>query len=451
VADTDRYFDRRTLLRRGAMGVGALWALSLEPFMARRAQGAGINSPYGPIRPKLDETTGLSLLRLPEGFRYVSFSWTGDTLSDNVICPGQHDGMAVIQGDRNSGRIVLVRNHEGARGAPYLQKPSITFANDGSGGTTNLEFDTKRGLWIKAWPSLAGTVRNCAGGVTPWGTWISGEEAGDGGHGWAFEVGEEGGDRTALVDMGRFRHEAMMVDPATGFVYETEDESGSGFYKFVPHERGQLKQGGDLFMLRVKGQPNFDFGPISAVGAKWDVQWARIEDPSANTRSTYVQGASAPNFGARFRRLEGCWWGDRTGYFLSTNGGAAGEGQIFEYDPRAETITLIYASPGAADLDNPDNVTVTPRGSLLLCENAAGDQIFGERLVGLTLDGNTFTFAQNDMLLRGSYNSRVGVGDYRNQEWAGACFSPDGQWLFVNIQNPGVTFAITGPWHEGPL
>ena len=94
---------------------------------------------------------------------------------------------------------------------------------------------------------------------------------------------------------------------------------------------------------------------------------------------------------------------------------------------------------------------MTPRGSLLLCENAAGDQVFGERLVGLTLDGNTFTFAQNNILLRQSYNNRVGIGDYRNQEWAGACFSPDGQWLFVNIQNPGVTFAITGPWHVGPL
>jgi uncharacterized repeat protein (TIGR03803 family) len=443
-------FDRRTLLRRGAMGMGALWTLSLAPFMARRAQGAGIRSPYGSIGPKLDENTGLPLLRLPDGFRYQSFGWAGDRIEDNLTCPGLHDGMAVIAAG-SPGRLILVRNHEQLSGAPYVQNPSITFANDASGGTTNLEFDTRSGRWVKAWASLAGTLRNCAGGVTPWGTWISGEETLGAGHGWAFEVGPQRGDRAPLTAMGRFSHEAMMVDPATGYVYETEDARSSGFYKFVPHERGKLRAGGDLFMLSVKGQPNFDFGPVAVVGARWDVQWVRIDDPSAKVQSTYLQGASAPNFGAQFRRLEGCWWGDRTGYFLATNGGPSGEGQIFEYDPRAETLKLLYVSPGADDLDNPDNVTVTPRGSLLLCENAAGDQIFGERLVGLTLDGNTFTFAQNDMLLRRSYNSHVGVGDYRNQEWAGACFSPDGQWLFVNIQNPGVTFAITGPWHEGPL
>jgi uncharacterized repeat protein (TIGR03803 family) len=214
---------------------------------------------------------------------------------------------------------------------------------------------------------------------------------------------------------------------------------------------GHLHEGGELFMLRVKNQPNFNFGPVSVVGQTWDVEWVSIADPAATIQTTYLQGALAPNFGAQFRRLEGCWWGEHTGYFLSTNGGPAGEGQVFEYNPAAETITLIYVSPSATDLDNPDNITVTPRGGLLLCEDAAGDHFIGERLVGLTLDGNTFTFAQNNINLTTAYNDRVPAGNYVRNEFAGACYSPDGQWLFVNIQTPGVTFAITGPWGSGPL
>jgi secreted PhoX family phosphatase len=287
--------------------------------------------------------------------------------------------------------------------------------------------------------------------VTPWGSWITGEETFGPGHGYAFDVSAQNGDPRPLVDMGRFSHEAMMVDPATGYVYETEDTTPSGFYKFVPHTAGKLIDGGRLYMLRVKNQPNFDFGPVSAVGTTWDVQWVPIDDPDARVQTTYAQGAAAPHHGAQFRRLEGCWWGDHTGYFLSTNGGPAGEGQVFEYNPLAETLKLIYVSPGAADCDNPDNIVVTPRGGLLLCEDAAGDGFVGERLVGLTLDGNTFTFAQNDIVLNTAYNDRVPAGSYQRNEWAGACYSPDGKWLFVNIQTPGITFAITGPWALGPL
>ena len=444
-------YDRRTFLRRGAMGAGAFWALSLSPFMARRAHGAAIASPYGAISPKLDETTGLPLLKLPDGFRYQSFSWTGDMMADEVRCPNMHDGMAVVDAQGNSGHLILVRNHEGGSGGPYASKPSITYADDGAGGTTNLVFDVRHGRWTKDWSSLAGTIRNCAGGVTPWGTWISGEETFGPSHGWSFEVGPQNGDPRPFVDMGRFSHEAMMVDPATGYVYETEDAASSGFYKFIPNVPGRLHEGGELFMLRVKNQPNFNFGPVSVVGQTWDVEWVPIADPAATIQTTYLQGALAPNFGAQFRRLEGCWWGEHTGYFLSTNGGPAGEGQVFEYNPAAETITLIYVSPSATDLDNPDNITVTPRGGLLLCEDAAGDHFIGERLVGLTLDGNTFTFAQNNINLTTAYNDRVPAGNYVRNEFAGACYSPDGQWLFVNIQTPGVTFAITGPWGSGPL
>jgi secreted PhoX family phosphatase len=446
--------DRRTFLRRGAMGAGAMWMLSLQELMSRLGYGEVLDpSPYGSVSPKLDETTGLPLLQLPDGFRYLSHSWTGDPLDDGTPCPSLHDGMAVVDTQGNSGRLILVRNHEPAAGDPYIHQPSITYANDGGGGTTNLIFDTRREQWEKAWATLAGTIRNCAGGVTPWGSWITCEETGDAGHGWNFEVGAQTGDPTPLVDMGRFSHEALMVDPLTNSVYETEDSGDSGFYKFMPVSDRNVTAG-VLYMLKVKNRPNLNLSAAFAPGTMWDVEWVRIDDPAARIRSTYLQGADRG--GARFSRLEGAWWGDQTGFFLTTNGGVAGEGQVFEYDPRAETLKLIYDSPTGEEVDNPDNITVTPRGGLLLCEDAAGDNVFGERLVGLTLDGKTFTFGINNInFLQSGFgtppNPAILPRDYRNQEWAGACYSPDGQWLFVNIQTPGVTFAITGPWGAGPL
>ena len=220
----------------------------------------------------------------------------------------------------------------------------------------------------------------------------------------------------------------------------------------MPNVPGDMKQGGQLFMLKVKDEANANLGLAFPIGRTWDVEWVPIADPAATALSTYAQGRALG--GARFRRLEGCWWGERTGYFLSTDGGVVREGQIFEYDPDAETITLIYDSPSFLDLDNPDNIAVTPRGGLILCEDNAGGQgsfAAGERLHGLTLAGRIFTFAVNNVVLTSAYNARIPAGDYRQNEWAGACYSPDGQWLFVNIQTPGITFAITGPWGAGPL
>ena len=116
-------------------------------------------------------------------------------MSDGVRCPNLHDGMAVVDAEGNSGRLILVRNREGANGTPYLDKPSITYMGDGAGGTTNIIFDTKHGRWAKAWSTLAGTVRNCAGGVTPWRSWITGEETFGPGHGYAFDVDAQKGDQ----------------------------------------------------------------------------------------------------------------------------------------------------------------------------------------------------------------------------------------------------------------
>ena len=242
-----------------------------------------------------------------------------------------------------------------------------------------------------------------------------------------------------------------MIDPDTGVIYETEDNgTNSGFYNYVPFVHGSPADGGDLFMLKVVVSQASTSASRPRCRTTWDVEWVKIDDPgdhAVDVRPGLAKG------GARFRRLEGAWWGNRTGYFLSTEGGITTQGQVFEYDPNEETLKLIYDSPSANDVDNPDNLTVTPRGGLLLCEdNATGPQFAdGERLIGLTLDGTAFTFAVNNVNLTTAYNDRIPAGNYRQNEWAGACYSPDGQWLFANIQTPGITFAITGPWGPGPL
>jgi secreted PhoX family phosphatase len=169
------------------------------------------------------------------------------------------------------------------------------------------------------------------------------------------------------------------------------------------------------------------------------------DDPSATMPGNFVWAQGRAQGAATFSRLEGCWYGnDAKIYIVSTSGGS-GQGQIWEYDPRAESIRLLFQSPGADVLNAPDNITVSPRGGLVLCEDGSGT----EYLHGLTTDGEIFRFAQNNVKLNGERNGIV--GDFTGSEWAGACYSPDGRWLFVNVQSPGITFAITGPWKSGAL
>ena len=456
----DRLFPtRREFLRTaGAYAGAAVLAPSMSGLVACGREAGGrvarrTARGYGPLVPAGEE------LALPEGFRYVKFGVEGAPMSVGVPTPRAHDGMAAF--GMPDGRIRLVRNHEDKDPpgvARPLADPELAYDPLAGGGTTTLELriaEDGTPVLERDFVSLCGTILNCAGGPTPWGTWLSCEETAQGEsrgwlepHGYVFEVAaaQDGPERPEpLVAMGRFVHEAVAIDPATGIVYETEDVNRrSGFYRFTPNTPGVLRDGGRLEMLGIEGDPGADLRTGQRVGTDLPVVWIEIAEPDPpeaelQISSVFRQGRSAG--GARLSRLEGCWAGDDSIYFHSTNGGDAHSGQVWRYLPAEERLVLVFESPHPEVLDGPDNVTVSPRGGVLICEDGSG----GNHLRGLTPEGEIFDVALN--ILNG-------------REFAGACFSPDGRILFVNIQgdldsfgpgNLGMTLAIWGPWEDGPL
>ncbi|MEO0815933.1 MAG: alkaline phosphatase PhoX [Pseudomonadota bacterium] len=413
-------------------------------------------------------------LNLPEGFSYTRFSLTGEQMSDGLFVPTSHDGMGSFPVEGDPDRCLLVRNHEvnaddpeegpfgdNFEGLAKLDRSELyDFTPDGAplgGGNTTLLYDVKTKQLERSHLSLAGTERNCSGGITPWGSWLSCEEsrnrAGEDSrraHGYVFEVPATVSGRAAPIPlraMGRFNHEAAAVDPSTGIVYQTEDERDGLFYRFLPSAPGELAKGGRLQALALVDQASADTRNWNtatiAQGQSLPVRWvdlSAVESPDGDLKDRgFAAGA------AKFARGEGLAWAIQqdgaSAYFACTSGGVAKVGQIWRYTPsphegtarEAEApgmLTLHYESRSAEDLDYCDNLVASPWGHLTICEDA--DRAC--RIHGLTPDGRLYTIAENPHPDGG--------------EFAGACWSPDGSTLFVNIQTPGATYAITGPWQR---
>lgn len=489
---------RRELLKGGLAAIAAAPFVSALQACSGRSQVTTTTGPYGYLQPTHDLSTGLPLLQLPPGFSYRTLSWTGDPMQDGNPVPPRHDGMAVLgmQDGPDGPELILVRNHENGIGR-LIQAPAQydsvlvdrrrEYGQPG-GGTTNLFVPLDPRRPVRTSPSLGGTLINCAGGPTPWGSWLSCEETitdltphGGRRHGYVFEVTAEPADTTGapIIGMGRFKHEAAAVDPQTGIVYLAEDSHNrAGLYRYVPLDasgrQGLLALGGQLQAAKVAGVDKADLlNP--ALGDEVELEWIDIPDPDADPGSyndTYVTGtASGPYLQARaagalrMSRGEGIWYADGRLYIVDTSAGTDrsgrpghGAGSVWMLDLASMRMQAIFARAAPAQGNHPDNITVSPRGGILLCEDGGGisDQFGpGNRLMGLLPSGESYVFAKNNLLLFDRdlrrAGKRVQAGDYRSREFCGACFDPAGEILFVNIQTPGITFAITGPWERGPL
>ena len=468
---------RRRFLRSGAGGlVLATTLASLTACANPAVRGSGAfrmrsarqDRGYGPLRRAKDQD-GREVLALPEGFSYVTFGRTGDRTSDGFSTPRNHDGMACFA--LPGGQVRLIRNHEITNGAGNFNlavagDPVMRYDPLAGAGCMTLDFDPVGMRMVRDFVSLNGTLVNCAGGLAYRDAgWLTCEETLSGPpqgygryHGYIFFVGREwesARPATALVAMGRFAHEAAVAG-ADGVVYETEDAgTSSGFYRFLPIDPADLARGGTLQMLAVRGRPNYDTRAGQDLGAPLAVDWVTIDRPEALAPgdSCFAQGFAKG--GARFARLEGIHRGAGGGFFfLSTSGGDIGLGQLWHYMPSSGggELVLRYETEDGMDLESPDNLCVSPSGALLFCEDdaAPGNDdrhplapglVNVNRLIGLTHGGVPFEFALN--VLNAS-------------EFAGACFSPDGNILFVNVYGgaavgSGMTCAITGPWEQGAL
>jgi len=447
--------SRRSFLLFGAAAVGvagSLGAVIASPRPPARLADEG-DCPVHGFGGLVEDPDGL--LDLPRGFRYRMFSRENSPMADGNPVPSSHDGMAAFAGP--GGSTLLVRNHEMDLGdiledalTPVPQVGGLVYDPEvTAGGTTTLVVGRDRRL-VSDRVSLAGTLDNCAGGPSPWGTWLSCEESSETiakPHGYVFEVDPlAGGNPLPIVAMGRFDHEAVSFD-RRGVAYLTEDaDSPHGcFYRFIPDfplgGRGSLHAGGRLAALAVPGLVGTDLSIVQTPGMLLNATWVDVPNPNPADGEMPVREQVIALGAVPIQKAEGTW-ADPGGsiWFVSSRGdgpdaddeedrsAAEHSGQIWRYDPVGETIELVALFPKGTPYDEPDNIIAGPHGFAIACTDGEHDQW----LVGINPEGRVFPFGFNAL---------------NHEEFAGATFSPDGQTLFVNMQGPpGMTFAIWGPW-----
>lgn len=430
----DRRVSRKAFLGMGGLSAAA-FALGSKSALAQ-SNGGG-SAGFGPL---VEDSGGV--LDLPRGFQYRIISEEGEPqLRGGKPVPSYFDAMGAFPGPGNT--TVLVRNHENRGGEEFPVIGDNPYDPTRIGGTTAVVVGKDRKA-VEQYVTSSGQENNCAGGTTPWGTWLTCEETRTTNHGFVFEVDprdpENEISKTPIRGMGFFSHEAAEVDPESGIVYLTEDDFRgaipsdpefevigasrvSFFYRFIPNDTSQrpgaLQQGGKLQAMAIEERPSYN-ADLAEPGQSFGVVWKDVnpEEPHADADAKEC---------CRFQRLEGTWFGGGAIFFDDAAGGEDRFGQVFRYLPATNTLELFYESDDRQELDAPDNLTVTPFGDLWFAEDGND----GNRIVGITPEGETYVFANNRL---------------NDSEFAGPVFSPDGKTFFVNIQSPGRTFAIWGPF-----
>jgi uncharacterized protein len=430
--------NRRDWLYLAASGVSAV-ALSkvLGRVPVRRTRGLG--------RAGLRRSNN-GPLALPPDFYATVLSRTGTPMSDGVRTPALPDGMACFQGP--GGEWILARNHEVGRdakkgGYPKGQ-PALAHDPGADGGVSRLVLDATNLRVISSNMILTGTINNCSGGPSPWG-YLTCEEAEDEGHGFVFLCDPAASELRApvvITGYGRFRHEAVAVDPETARAYLTEDQGDGCLYRFTPNTpRNPFV--GQLEVARSAAENHFATDKSMHPGDSIPVEWVPILDPFAKTEPLRAQAARGGAL--TVRRGEGIWFEPASAargksvVFTATTGGEAGKGQIFRLSlgsqfasatggqNELDRLEVLAEAPPRHGLQFPDNITVAPWGDVVVAE----DGFEPNHLVGVRADGSCYPIARN--IKSGS-------------EFAGVCFSPDGSTLFCNLQVDGLTLAIRGPW-----
>lgn len=460
-----RKLSRRDFLSKS--GVAAIGLLSFHPHVSGYKSFSTLNQDnpdigYGPLIEDPDK-----VMDLPEGFQYKIIARAGERMTDGFYVPGHPDGMGTFQGPDEL--TIVLCNHENF--PEYLpefgpfgptnelerrlsRKMIYDRGREGGpalGAVTTFVYDTQAQELKRQFLSLAGTLVNCSGGVTPWNSWLSCEEVFQNPsfvlakrHGYVFEIPASAEQKVVkpvpLKAMGRFVHETIAVDPRTNIIYQTEDQLDGLVYRFLPAHPGYLEEGGRLQCLSIDKHPQMDTRNWDEQRVKQGdilpVRWIDLEDVDPQKDKLRIQGFE--DGAALFASGEGMDYIDGTVYFACTNGGPIKAGQIWRYIPnpyegteqQAESLgqlELLVEVTDRAVLENPDQMSSTPWGDVFVCEDGFDDQY----LVGVTPQGEVYRFAHNAM---------------DESEFTGVCFSPDRSTMFVNYLDVGITFAVTGSW-----
>lgn len=362
-------------MRLGLTG-GAL--LALGPFVLNAC------SPYGrPIEP---DANGL---RLPKDFNSRVVATTGVTVpGTSYAWHASPDGGATFA--TPDGGWIYVSNSE---------------RSSALGGAGMIRFDSS-GTIVDARSILGGTERNCAGGPTPWGTWLSCEEAT---RGAVFECDPFGvAPANRLDPMGWFYHEAAAVDPDAGVVYLTEDRIDGGLYRYVPDAYPDLSSG----VLEVLTES-------ASVLA-----WVPVPDPNPTAAETSVRHQVANT--RVFAGGEGAWFNGGLLYFSTKF-----DNRVWVYQPSTNGLRMIYdlAITTEPVLSGVDNVTVTGPNDIFVAEDGGDMQLC--------------------MISEYGVEAFVQVTGVAGSEITGPAFDPSGTRLYFSSQrNPGTTYEVTGPFRQ---